>query len=301
MPQANHYPGASRQRANVVVPFAGGAGELERLASVLDRLALGPDDTLTIVDNAGVDRRPTGASARVVTAHEVRSSYYARNRGADLGTAEWIVFLDADVVPVPDLLTRYLDPPPADEVAVLAGSVLDEPAPVGDHVPLAVRYSAYRGTLDHRNTLRGEWAYAQTANCAVRRAAFERVGGFRESLRSGGDADLCYRLGRAGWSMEVRQDARAVHLSRATLRGLLAQRFRHGSGAAWLDRTWPGSAPGHGNWPGLVKWTFQSSASSVGKLARGQRDEAEVALMDLLVLWAMELGRLTPNRVRVRK
>ena len=48
--------------------------------------------------------------------------------------------------------------------------------------------------MSQRNTLTGVRPYAQTAHCAVRRSAFEAVGGFREDIRSGGDADLCFRL-----------------------------------------------------------------------------------------------------------
>jgi hypothetical protein len=84
------------------------------------------------------------------------------------------------------------------------------------------------------------------------------------------------------------------------MRALLRQRMRHGSGAGWLDRQHPGSAPGHGSWPGLVKWTVQSVPAAAVRYARGSREEAGVALADLAVLWAMEVGRSLPNGVRAR-
>src|SRR5581483_10196456 len=87
--------------------------------------------------------------------------------------------------------------------------------------------------------------FAQTANCAVRRAAFQSVGGFAE-VRSGGDADLCLRLRAAGWRLEERRHAAVLHLNRANLASLLAQRARHGAGAAWLARRHPGAVPARG-------------------------------------------------------
>ena len=46
----------------------------------------------------------------------------------------------------------------------------------------AMRYAALRSRMTQDNTLGlGEWAYAQTANCAIRRSAFQAVGGFRDS------------------------------------------------------------------------------------------------------------------------
>ena len=107
--------GGHRPALDVVVPFFGPGASLERLVSGMAMLPLGEADTLTIVDN-----RPPGAEpvrgvgrAEVIQAPERQSSYYARNRGAERGRAEWLLFLDADVTPGADLLERYFDPPPS--------------------------------------------------------------------------------------------------------------------------------------------------------------------------------------------
>ncbi len=93
--------GGHRPALDVVVPFFGPRASLERLVSGMATLPLGEADTLTIVDN-----RPPGAEpvrgvgrAEVIQAPERQSSYYARNRGAERGRAEWLLFLDADVTP----------------------------------------------------------------------------------------------------------------------------------------------------------------------------------------------------------
>jgi GT2 family glycosyltransferase len=130
----------------------------------------------------------------------------------------------------------------------------------------------------------------------VRRLAFEEVGGFCDNVRSGGDADLCFRIKQAGWEIEARKRATAVHRSRRTLRKLVRQRARHGSGAAWLARRYPGSFP-RARWLGLTKWTFTSLAGAALASARGRSDEAVVAAVEPLLKWAFELGRLLPNEV----
>ncbi|HEY0633240.1 MAG TPA: glycosyltransferase [Thermoleophilaceae bacterium] len=289
---------AQRTAVDVVVPFGGALHELIDLLARLDRLELGPDDTLVVVDNRppGSAGATSGARSTVLRAPERQSSYFARNRGAESGRNPWIVFLDADVDPPPDLIERYFAHEPGESTAVLSGSVLDEPLALSGRQPVAARYAALRATMSQLHTLDRRWAYVQTANCAVRRDPFEAVEGFRDDVRSGGDADLCFRLRAAGWRFEPREDASVVHRSRRAMRALLRQQARHGSGAAWLDRTYPGSFP-RAHWLGLGVWSLRSFASALYAALRGQGDDALGAAIDPLVKWAFEIGRLFPNEV----
>ena len=139
--------------------------------------------------------------------------------------------------------------------------------------------------------------YAQTANCAVRRAAFTKVGGFAEDARAGEDADLCFRIAQAGWKLEGRPDARVQHRSRESLTALLRQLARHGSGAAWLNRRYPGTfAPPR---PGQLAARL---ARHLGRAAlavcRRDRRGTESALLEFAEACAFEAGRLLPNRAR---
>ena len=286
--------GAARPSVDVVVPFAGSDADLEAVARGAGRLDRSDDDSATIVDN-----RPTANSAsrigdvRILGAPERQSSYFARNRGAAAAAGDWLVFIDADVTAPSDLLERYFAKPPGDTTGLLAGGILD--AEVGD--PTAVsRYLTESSSMSQDNTLRGDWPYAQTANCAVRRAAFEEIGGFNDGIRSGGDADLCFRLREAGWGFETRDDAAVEHHARSTLRAMVRQRARHGSGCAWLNRTYPGSFPAE-RWLGLLKWTVIELGRSAGRLLRGDRRGAARAGVAQASAWALQLGRLLPNRV----
>jgi hypothetical protein len=277
----------TRPAVDVVIPVAGD------VADVLARargLALRQGDTLTVVDNrgAGVDE------PEVLVATGVRTSYFARNAGAARGSAPWLLFVDADVHTPPDLLDRLFAQTPGSRTAVLAGAVIDEPA--GPGAPAAVRYGELKRSMSQEVTLgHGRWAFAQTANCAVLRTAFEAVGGFRDDVRSGGDADLCWRLAAAGWELERRPGAAVVHRNRASVAAMLGQRFRHGAGAGWLAREHPGALPAR-HWPGLAWWSARRAASGLAALVRGDRDGAIVGLLDGPAVWAFELGRLVPNR-----
>jgi hypothetical protein len=278
----------SRPAVDVVIPVAGDVAEVLARAR---GLTVGEGDTITVVDNRGAGVEAT----EVLVAGAIRTSYFARNAGAARGSAAWLLFLDADVHAPPDLLDRLFADEPGERTAVLAGAVIDEPA--GPSAPVALRYAELKHSM--AQDLRGRWAFAETANCAVRREAFEAVGGFREDVRSGGDADLCWRLAAAGWELEGRSGAAVVHRNRATVAGMLGQRFRHGTGAGWLAREHPGAMPAR-RWPGLAWWALRRAAQGVAALARGDRDGAIVGLLDGPAVWAFELGRLMPNRPLTR-
>jgi len=281
---------------DVVVPFAGPQPALDVALARMAVIRLRDGDTVLVADNRPGASDSTGDGVALVAAGERRSSYYARNRGAERGQAPWIVFLDADVEPHPAVLDAYFDPAPGERTAVLAGAVSDSRAEAG-----APRYAALAGLMTQENTLgSGEFAYAKTANCAVRRAAFEQVGGFRDDIRSGGDADLCFRLRAAGWRLEHRPDARVEHHARQTIAGLLAQRAKHGAGAAWLERNHPGlHHPRYGP-RRLAAWLLRGSAQALRARLRGDRDGALVAALDPLSALALEADRLVPNRARRR-
>ena len=277
-----------------MLPFRGSDEQLALVVERLVALQLQPGDTVTIADN-----RPDATDAArdhisILGAGELQTSYHARNRAAARGQAPWIVFLDADVLPSEDLLDRYFAAEPQPATAILAGAVTDEePPPTAAPAP---RYAWLKSSMSQEITLSHDGhAFAQTANAAIRRAAFTQVGGFEPRIRSGGDADLCYRIQAAGWELERRPEAAAVHHNRQTIPRMLAQRARHGAGANWLARRWPGALPRR-RWPGLALWSLKRAGQGVRAAARRDRDNALLGLLDGPAVWAFELGRLIPNR-----
>jgi GT2 family glycosyltransferase len=284
---------SERPTVAVIVPFAGPDEQLRRCLAGLKRIAMAPGDELVVADNR---RRPGGGvpcagPVRLVAAGGVRAAGFARNRGAEATAAEWLVFLDADTRPSADLLDRYFDPGPAPETAVLAGGIVD----VAGGGSAAPRRSARRAQMSQQVTLqRAGRPYAQSANVAIRRHAFAAVGGFDEAARAGEDADLCWRLAAAGWGLETRPEALVEHLTRPTLATLLVQLARHGSGAAWLERRYPGEFAG----PDL-RGLPRGLAAATDAMARRRPRAAADALLQVAEGCAFDAGRvLLSNRPR---
>jgi GT2 family glycosyltransferase/SAM-dependent methyltransferase len=293
-----------RPSVDVVVPFRGPAQALASLVERLGRLELGADDTLTVVDNARRPRSfatPGASRIRVVTAAERQSSYHARNRGAAAGEQPWLVFVDADVEPVPDLLDRYFAVAPEPRTAILVGAVRDVSAATSGRESLAERYARASRLIDQSNTLEQARPYAKTANCAVLRTAFEQVGGFVDDIRSGGDADLCFRLLDAGWELELRPDAIGQHHGRRRLTALIAQRARHGSGGEWLEARYPGFLGPRRRLPGLARDLALGAFNGLVAQLRGDADLAAMRVLNPVSNAAFELGRRARNTVARRR
>ncbi|HMC07100.1 MAG TPA: glycosyltransferase [Solirubrobacterales bacterium] len=283
-----------RPAISVVIPFRGGSPAATRLLTALSRLDVSAADELILADNteAGVLATIDTGAARVVSAVAERSSYYARNAGARRARGEWLLFMDSDCVPQQALLYAYFAEPVADGCGALAGQILGDPI----QRSLAARYARSRHIFDHEaGVLRAEDGCAAAGNLLVRREAFERLGGFSEGIRSGGDVDLCRRLGAAGWDLEFRPLALVHHRHRERLPSLLGAMVRYGAGSSWLNERYPGTSP---RWP--LRAGLTAAARDLAALAaRGSYEAALFRAIDSAGLVAHNLGYLSGRRANV--
>jgi GT2 family glycosyltransferase len=165
--------------------------------------ALRPQDELVVVDSASIDAGvavvAAEAGAQVLRAARPGLGH-ARNVGWRAATRPVVAFTDDDCVPEPDWTAQVEDAFAAPDVGFAYGQVLRGE---GDGEPLSMISS------DEPRVVRpGEDAdgLGHGANLACRRTALEKVRGFDDELGAGGrfpaaeDADLAWRMLRAGWS-----------------------------------------------------------------------------------------------------
>jgi len=233
------------------MPFAGSAGDARDALRALATLNTRPGDTVVLADNSGtappvVGSGPTpdepARAPRIVRATGEHSPARARNVGARATDQPWILFLDADCRPSPDLIDAFFaDPEPIpDDVGALAGEI--HALPSGDS--LAARYGVSRNFLNSSTHMAHPFRpRVAAANLLVRRAAFDAIDGFREGIRAAEDTDFCWRLQDVGFRLALRPAATAGHVYRDTLSGLRRQWRGYAAGRAWLGRAYPGFHP----------------------------------------------------------
>jgi len=196
-----------------------------------------------------VDSSPSDACAEIVAAsHDVPGLSYLRRgerlwpqaaRQVGLGAArgELIVFTDPDTYASPEWVgclvaaARASGQPVVGAIACFGRRYLDS----GIHL---CKFSKWLPGGPRRTVDMGP-----TANLAIRRADFERAGGFGEDHFLG-DVTLSWSLRRAGARLEFEPDAVVEHDHRDTLGHFLAERYRRGRlyGAlrlGWLRRARP--------------------------------------------------------------
>jgi GT2 family glycosyltransferase len=170
-----------------------------------------PDDVAALARD-----RPFAARAIVRPSPGVSA---ARNAGWRAAAGEIVLFLGADIIPSPSLVSEHLrwhDRHPASEVAVL-GSVRWARALKVTTFMRWLEYGIQFGYAGIEGETAG-WGHFHTANASLRRELLERVGGFDESFPFlYEDMDLSYRLHAIGFTLLYDAAAEGEHYHPTTL------------------------------------------------------------------------------------
>ena len=194
--------------ASLVIPARNASATLPLTLAALAKQRNPPAFEVLVVDDGSSDDTKqlaasfTGLPVRVLETSGGEGPGAARNRGASVATGEVLVFVDADCEPEPDWLRELVDA--TIEFELVQGKVLP---PEGTRV----------GPFDRFVAVVSEYGLYQTANLAIRRELFERLGGFEQivmpkrSKELGEDAWLAWRAKRAGARSTFAEDAVVRH------------------------------------------------------------------------------------------
>lgn len=207
---------------SVIIPVHNGGAHFPRCLDALRASDLKSHEVI-VVDDCSTDDSADAAHARgfeVIRLDERRGPAATRNEGARRARGNILLFIDSDVLVRADTLARvetfFKE---HEETAALFGSYDDAPDARGF-------VSQYKNLAHHFIHQRSR-ADAETfwAGCgAVRREAFDAVGGFDETKYtrpSIEDIELGRRLRRRGFRITLDRELQVKHLKRWTLASLL--------------------------------------------------------------------------------
>lgn len=323
-------------RVSVVVPTHARAGWLGELLDALEAQQLAREAfEVVVVDDASPDRtwavlqeHAATTPLRLAVARNGRNLGPAatRNRGVAIARAPYLAFTDDDCLPEPGWVGAML-------AALEAG-----PAVVQGWTAPPPRDWASAGPFDHAIWVRRPSPFFETCNVGYPRDRFEAAGGFddadplltpEQGRGFGEDADLAWRVLRAGGDRAFAEDARVRHrVVPRDFRGqVVAQRHTVGFPglarrspifAAWLrggvflsrqsatfDLAVVGALAAVGTrrrWPLLaaLPWAGWRARDAV-RAAKGDRRRALTVLPRLAVLDLVTLVSLLEGSVRHRR
>jgi hypothetical protein len=191
-----------------VIPALNAEATLGVALEAIAGASAGAASEVLLIDNGSRDRTADVArrhGATVVSAPAM-SVAALRNLGARLARGSLLAFVDSDCVIAPDWLARAV--PRFDDPRVGAvGAPTEVPS---DATWVQRAWALHRHRRPHARPV--DWL--PTENLLVRKAVWQEVGGFNESLATCEDVDFCYRLG-AKYTIVSDPAVRSVHLGEA--------------------------------------------------------------------------------------
>lgn len=205
-----------------IVPVRNDAAGVTRCLHSIATAAKRVRHEVIVVDNGSIDGSTdiaSGLGAKVFT----RAGRVAalRNAGARAAAGSLLAFVDADHEVDRRWAEAALDLTADPEIAAVGAPY--HPPPSANWVQ-----RTYNLLRDHRPGLR-DATWLGSGNLAVRRSAFDAVGGFDETLETCEDVDLCQRLKQAGYRVLSDSRLRSTHYGDpSTLRRLFASELWRG-------------------------------------------------------------------------
>jgi GT2 family glycosyltransferase len=206
---------------SVVVPTYNRVASLRRMLEALARQTIAPESfEVLVVDDGSTDGTPAlvrlleaQSPFRIRLLHQAHAGpAQARNLGVAHAAGDLVLFLDDDVLPLPDLLLEHLQAHAGRPDTVVVGPMLP---PINWSRPGWVRWEERLLQVQYRELVEGKYPCTPrqfyTANASLSRRLFHEAHGFDPAFLRAEDVELAYRLRDLGARFIFTPSARVLH------------------------------------------------------------------------------------------
>lgn len=214
----NLTPPSAAPFVSIIIPVYNGADTLPTCVAAV-KASEYHNFELIVVDDGSTDDSGSVARAmgcRVIVVSRNRGAGHARNLGVAAASGEVLLFGDADVVIRPTTIRQAVQSLADGRWDAVFGSYTSE-------TPAPGFFSQFHNLLHHYTHQHSQESAATfwTGCGAVRRNAFEAVGGFDERYPPLEDIALGYALSAAGFRIRLDKGMQVTHLKRHSFLTLL--------------------------------------------------------------------------------
>jgi GT2 family glycosyltransferase len=221
---------------SVVVPTYNRLSRLKKVLAALERQQFPRDQfNVVVISDGSTDgtdehlRDPALELDLLFVTQANQGPAAARNHGIKRASGEYVLFLDDDVVPAPELLAEHMRLHRAEKDLVVMGPMLTP----GDFTMApwvaweqAMLYKQYAAMEE------GDWSPTArqffTGNTSLARRHLVAAGGFDERFRRAEDAQLAYRLDHMGVRFVFNPRAIGYHYAERSFRSWMAIPYAYG-------------------------------------------------------------------------
>lgn len=247
-------PSTTHNTYTIIVCTRNGATRISACLNAIDALAGGPYETIVVDDGSTDDTSEivtnTFPHVRLISMAPSGLSA-ARNVGAEAATGQIFAYTDDDCLPDFEWISRLDRAFQLSDIAAAGGPNLPPKARSPEEAIICAAPGAPSHVL--LDDTRAE--HLPGCNIAVRREAFQKIGGFNPVFHTAGDdVDFCWRLREAGYALGFAPGAFVWHHRRASICGFLKQQIGYGHAERILLAIHPTrfSKNGEARWNGFV-------------------------------------------------
>jgi len=213
---------------SIVIPNWNGRSFLARAigATLQSAADCGLDCEIILVDDASTDGSDTIVAEQYPQVRLLRNTSNlgfgaTSNRGAREARGEFLVLLNNDLIPRPEMIRELVRPlVETSDLFGVSGKTLTWDGQNANHVSMTAQWDGDRFALQHADPpTASRTLFLQGGSCAVRRAEFLRLGGFCELFTPGywEDYDISYLAMKAGWRNLYNPAAVGHHLGQGSM------------------------------------------------------------------------------------